>query len=300
MKKYNPYIIIFTLLLETAFLGLMTIVVGTSKDINNIKAFVPLANGMMLVITAFAILSISQTLMNIRKELEGRLLKSHLHQMNDMVNALHIYHRECTGHMQALQAMINLGEIDQARDYIDAIAGNYSPLAEILNIGDPALTSLLYSKQKVAEVKGVHFDMAVKCSLDQLEVPPADFCAVIGNLLDNAMEACIRKDSDRRMAIEIKHEEGAYRIYVLNNGPLIAREDTEKIFNAGYTTTSSAGRGFGLYQVRQIVDSWGGSIEVITHPKTTFIITLPEGEEVHDEKPGLAGRLSAGRVFAGK
>ncbi|MEQ8173565.1 MAG: ATP-binding protein [Syntrophomonadaceae bacterium] len=300
MKKYNPYIIIFTLLLETAFLGSMTIVIGTSKDMNNIRSFAPFADVMMLVITAFAILSISQTLMNVRKELEARLLKSHLQQMEDMVNAMHIYHRECTDHMQALQAMLNLGEIDKAREYVDSIAYSYSPLTEILNTGDPAVTSLLYGKQKVAELKGVHFDIAVKCTLDKIGIPPGELCSIIGNLLDNALEACMRKDSERRMAMEIKNEQGCYKVYVLNNGPLIANEDTQKIFDAGYTTTASAGRGFGLYQVRQIVDSWGGAIEVITQPKTTFIVTLPEGDANRDEKPGLEGRLSIGSVFTGK
>lgn len=300
MKNYNPYIIVFTLLLETLLLCMITILISTSDDISIIRSFVPFADVMMLVITAFAIFSISQTLMNVRKDLEGRLLKSHLQQMDDMVNALHIHHRECTVHMQALQAMLNLGETDKAREYIDSVALSYSPLTEILNTGHPAVTSLLYGKQKVAEVKGVHFDIAVKCPLDKIGVPPGDLCSIIGNLLDNALEACMQKDSERRMAMEIKNEQGCYKIYVLNNGPLIASEDAQKIFDAGYTTAASAGRGFGLYQVSQIVDSWGGSIEVITRPKTTFIITLPEGGASRDEEPGLKGSLSVGRVFAGK
>lgn len=300
MKSYNPYIIIFTLLLETLFLCMMTIVISNSTDINNIRGFVSFAQVMMLVITAFAIISISQTLMNVRKELEGRLLKSHLQQMDDMVKALHTHHRECTDHMQTLQAMINIGEFELASMYIDSIASNYSPLAEILNTGNPALTSLLYSKQKMAEVKGVHFDIAVKCPLDNIGVPPGDLCSIIGNLLDNALEACLQRDSERRMAMEIKHEQESYKIYVFNNGPLIASEDVNRIFDAGYTTAASAGRGFGLYQVRKIVDSWGGSIEVINQPKTTFIISLPEGGVDRDEKSGLKGRLPVGRVFAGE
>lgn len=300
MRHYNPFIIIFTLLLETLFLCLMTILISNSQDMSNIRAFAPFADVMMLVITAFAIISISQTLMNVRKELEGRLLKSHLQQMDDMVKALHIHHREYTGQVQALQAMLSLGEVEKARDYIDSIASSFSPLTEILNTGDPAITSLLYGKQKVAEIKGVHFDIAVKCSLDKIGIPPGDLCSIIGNLLDNALEASMQKDSERRMAIEIKHEQGFYKIYVVNNGPLIASEDAQKIFDAGFTTAVSAGRGFGLYQVRQIVDCWGGAIEVITQPKTTFIVSLPEGGTGLDEKPGLEGRLSVGRVFAGK
>lgn len=300
MTKYNPYIIIFTLLLETLFLCIMTIIISNSTDINDIRGFISFAQFMMLVITAFAILSISQTLMNVRKELEGRLLKSHLQQMDDIVNALHEHHREYTEQVQALQAMINLGEIEQAREYVDAIAYSFSPLTEILNTGDPAITSLLYGKQKVAEIKGVHFDIAVKCSLDRIGVPPDDMCSIIGNLLDNSLEACMQKDTGRRMAMEIKYEQGFYKIYVFNNGPLITSEESQKIFDAGYTTAASAGRGFGLYQVRQIVDSWGGTIEVITQPKTTFIITLPEGGTGYDEKPGPASRQSVGRVFTGK
>lgn len=277
LKKYNPYIIIFTLLLETMFIGLINVVLATSQDISRLRAFVPFANAVLLALTIFVIVSINQTVKNIRKEMEGRLLKNHLQQMDDMVKALYTYHQQHSRQLQTLQAMLDIEEYDQACDYIDDITRKYTPVFEILNIGDPALTTLLYSKQKVAETKGVEYDFAIKCPLENIGIPSSDLCAMIGHLLDNALEACMQVAPPRRATLEIKYETECYVIYVFNNGPEISDAEKHRIFEAGYTTAASAGRGFGLYQVQLLVESYGGKIEVVTHPKTTFIITLPGG-----------------------
>ncbi len=298
MKKYNPYIIIFTLLLETMFIGLMNVVLTVSQDSGFFRVFIPFANVMLLLLSVFVIISINQTVKNIRQDMEGRLLNIHLQQMDDMVKALHVHHQEQTRQLQTLQSMLYIEEYAQARSYIDEITRRFTPVFEILNIGDPALTTLLYSKQKVAEAKGVEYDFAIKCPMENIGIPASDLCSIIGHLLDNALEACLQVDAPRRVTLEIKHEDEFYVIYVFNNGPEISASEKERIFEPGYTTAASAGRGFGLYQVQRLVKSFGGDIEVVTQPKTTFIIRLPGGGTSSVKKPGLAGGGTDGALPA--
>lgn len=297
MRNHNPYFIVFTLLLETMFIGIISVIISTSRDINDLRVFTPFAHIMVFLLTISAIISINQTLKNTKKEMESRLIKIHLKQMEDMVDALHLYHQEYTGHLQTLQAMIYLDDYGQARDYIDGITHKLSPLVGIAGDDKLSIASLLYGKQKVAEVKGIQFDIAIKCSLECIDVPASDLNAIIGNLLDNALEACMRRDADRRMALEIKYEDGHLNIYVNNNGPEISEQELSRIFTPGYSTASLAGRGFGLYQVHKLVASHNGKIEVITHPKTTFIITLPGGYISGDKKCGIISRSTDGQAI---
>ena len=80
----------------------------------------------------------------------------------------------------------------------------------------------------------------------------------MGNLLDNAFEAVLLNDwKHRSVGLEIKEEQGIYIIYVCNNGPTIPKEEEERVFKAGYTTKGSQGRGYGLFLVRNIIESYG-------------------------------------------
>ena len=289
LKTYNPYIVIFTLLLETTFIGITNIFLNVSQDIASLRIFAPFANIMLFVLSIFVILSVNQTIKNTRLDLESRLLKIHLRQMEDMVKALHVHNQEHIQHLQTLQSLLYIEEYSRARNYVDQITREYTPVFDIINVGDPALAAMLYSKQKVAETRGVEYDFAIKCALDNIGVPSADLCSMIGHLLDNALEACMCAEGPRRAGLEIKYEDEGYLIYVFNNGPEIPETEKSRIFEPGYTTADSAGRGFGLHQVQRLAESHGGKIEVITRPRTTFIIKLPEGVTNHAEKPGPAG-----------
>jgi sensor histidine kinase regulating citrate/malate metabolism len=122
----------------------------------------------------------------------------------------------------------------------------------------------------------VEFAFCAKCDLKNIPVKPWDLCSMVGNLLDNALEAVVCTQGPKRMGFEIKHEQGNYIIYVHNSGPRIPDSLKEDIFNLGFTTKGSHARGYGLYLVKKLVEEYGGNIEVISQDKTTFIIYLPD------------------------
>jgi signal transduction histidine kinase len=115
-----------------------------------------------------------------------------------------------------------------------------------------------------------------------------DLCSIVGNLIDNALEAAVNDEQQPRVGIEIKKEDNNCLIYVYNNGTKISSHEIPKIFRPGYSRTSFSTRGFGLYLVKKLVEEYSGSINVITEPRTTFIVSLPLEENTQG---GLYGRL---------
>ena len=174
--------------------------------------------------------------------------------------------------MQTLQALIELKKFEKAQEYINGVTNRYCSDNMIYYIDDPAISALINSKNSVAQISNIDFAAAVKCDLSDIGMPAWDLCSVLGNLLDNALEAAAA-DPNPRVGIEFKYEDGFYAIYIINNGTLIS--EPSQIFEAGYTTKGSEGRGYGLYIVNKLVHKYHGEIELINKPKTTIILKLP-------------------------
>lgn len=284
LLKSDRLLIISTILLETLFIVLIIQQIYLSKDINDLKAFLPLVNLVVLVFSGLVVFSLKGLEENTRKELELNLLKTHLLQVRDLLNTLQTQKHEHSRHIQTIQAMLYLEEVDKAKEYIDGIAEHYWHSEEMVYVGHPALTALLNSKRKVAEAKKINFAFSVKCDIANIHVQPWDLCSILGNLLDNALEAATQDQIHRRVSMEIKYEDANYVIYVYNTGPRIPEQARKRLFTAGYTTKESEARGYGLYLVKKVVDRYGGKIDVISGERTTFIIYLPDRGRGKDDK----------------
>ena len=92
-------------------------------------------------------------------------------------------------------------------------------------------------------------------------------CKVLGNLLDNAIDA-LQEVSDRRLTLTLTEDLKAFRFSVKNSGPMIPVKLQASIFQPGITT-KAAGHGMGLFIVRRTVQEWGGDIRLISDAKET-------------------------------
>ncbi len=275
MFKNDNMLVIAIVLIETIVIVLVNMHIYIAEDVNSLKIFLPIANAFVLVMSGLALFSIKRLEKTVKKKVELSLLKEHLQQIEGLLNTLQIQKHEHARHIQVIQAMLYLDEIDKSKEYIDGIAENYRPAEELTHAGHPALTALLNSKCKAAESKGCLLYFSVKCNPNNLKMSPWDLCSILGNLLDNAMEAAVQIPDNRRVSLEIKYEADQYVVYVYNSGPPITASQKKKLFQPGYTTKDSEARGYGLFLVNKLVQQYGGTIEVKSGERTSFIVYLP-------------------------
>jgi signal transduction histidine kinase len=112
----------------------------------------------------------------------------------------------------------------------------------------------------------------------------ADFGQIFGNILRNAAEA-MKHQSDRKMVLRTSHNESEIIVTIQDTGPGISREIRERVFQPFFSTkidevgiSGSFGMGLGLYSCQQLVQQYGGSIELVSSPGqgATFSIHLPK------------------------
>lgn len=109
---------------------------------------------------------------------------------------------------------------------------------------------------------------------------PLDLVSVIGNLVDNALDAvgaAAVPPEDRWVEVEVVCDGVGLVVQVADGGPGPSPADRGRIFSPGFSTkpAGAAGRGVGLSLVRSIVEAAGGTVEIATDSGTVVTVEVP-------------------------
>ena len=213
-----------------------------------------------------------------RTELEG--LMRELHALTGLTNALRAQEHEFTNRLHVLAGLLGLGETDEAARYLAEVAGGAAAQAGDIQvrIAPAELAALLVAKVTTAAESGVRLVVDPESRLDRGYAETGPLLTVLGNLIDNAVDAVAGGPEPREVTVRITEADDVARVLVSDTGPGIPATEVEKVFLDGYSTKSTRNgmrRGLGLALVRRLVLRAGGSIEVAAGPGARFEITLP-------------------------
>ncbi|HEY3021072.1 MAG TPA: sensor histidine kinase [Solirubrobacteraceae bacterium] len=217
-----------------------------------------------------------------RTELEGLLRE--LDSVRDLTDAMRAQAHEFSNRLHTLSGLLQLGHDEEALSFIREIAHADAALREVITrrIRDPHVAALLLAKSAVAGERGVELRLAEDSLLAGELRDPRALLTVLGNLVDNALDAA--RDSGREAPFaEVglrMLDGGELLVRVADSGAGIPAGERERIFEPGYTTKPSGGigsRGVGLSLVQRLVERRGGSIRVADAPRggALFEVRLP-------------------------
>ncbi len=228
----------------------------------------------------FAALLVRSVVHLARAEVEAELNKVRFEEACEFVDVLRAQRHDFLNQLQVLYGLIQIGRLDVLKGYLEQVQKehwNLSRYMVYLN-SRPEVAGLLLRKMMEADAQGVACDLEVMTSLLFLDMPPLDFTRILGNLIDNALEAVRTVPQEqRRIRIVFGEAGGFYVVKVNNYRPLIPPEEREKIFQKGYTTKARRGEGLGLYIVKSLVEKNRGRVFVESSEAegTTFTLFLP-------------------------
>ncbi|MFI6288604.1 ATP-binding protein [Streptomyces sp. NPDC051018] len=231
-----------------------------------------------------------------RTELEqlGRELDS----TRGLIDAMRAQDHEHANRMHTLLGLLELEMHDEAVDFITEVVGVHRATSEQVTekVHDPLLASLLVGKATVAAERGVSLRIAPESMLPDRVVDPRELVTVVGNLVDNAMDAASGSE-DARIEVELYAEGSTAIIRITDSGPGVPFGQRELIFTEGWTTKElpvHGKRGLGLALVRRLAERQGGSTEVRDAPNggAEFIVVLPEAlSELAEPVPATAAEV---------
>ena len=185
-----------------------------------------------------------------------------------LVDSMRANNHDFTNKLHVILGLIQMGMYDDASSYIQNITMvQRENISKVINaVSEPAVATLLIGKIARASELNVNFVLREGCyySAADMNLPSEMLITVIGNLLDNAFDA-MNDSTDykdhKELMFGIYSKPGAVLITVDDTGSGIKSEDMELIFENGFSTKGE-GRGTGLYQVKTMVENFGGKITV--------------------------------------
>jgi len=215
-----------------------------------------------------------------RTELESLLRE--LDNARSVSEALRAQAHDFSNRLHTIAGLIELGRHEEAIQLTTESSSVSQELTESLleRVGDPVLGALLLGKSAVAAERGIKFRLSPDSRLDGDAGHPRDLITVVGNLIDNALDAAATSPNGgpRWVEVSIRKEESDVVIKVHDSGPGIGVGEAERIFSEGYTTKLAgpgSRRGLGLALVKQVAARRGGEVTVINQGGALFSVRLP-------------------------
>ena len=166
----------------------------------------------------------------------------------------HDYHN----HIQTMKAHIALNHIEELDNYLSKLNDDLKAVDTVIKTGNVMIDAVLNSKISIANTKEILVN-AKAIVPKVLNVQEVDLCVIIGNLLDNAIEACLKQANkdDRFIRIYIDISKEMLYIYVANSvGGEIKKSGKNYV-----STKNSLSHGFGLMRIDKIVEKYKGFTE---------------------------------------
>ena len=215
-------------------------------------------------------------------------LSAQLSQVKRYVDNLRIMRHEQLNRMTTLSGLLHMGHYDEAIRYIQAQSEHAQELLDFISsrFSSPTLCGLLLGKAARAREKGVALSFDPACQLDRplpALIEP-ELISIIGNLLDNAIEATQRAELPHEpVEVLIQLNARELMIEVADRGIGIDPAIRDHIFERGITTKTRGDHGIGLYLIEHYVTQAGGTIEVADNSPRGAIFTLfiPADGPVH-------------------
>lgn len=217
-----------------------------------------------------------------RDRTEVHRLADQLTGVTKFIDSLRAQNHE---HMNRLHTIAGLIQFGRHQDAIDYIYSSYEEQQEqtrflTRRFQDYRVAALLLGKLHRARELNIHLqiDPRSRLRIFPRKTDATSLCIMIGNLLENAMDAVGAVPGERRQVYcLIRDSERGLRIAVRDSGQGIPPELREKVWRPGFSTKSGEHQGIGLALVQQHVESAGGQVSFATGPEgTTFEIWIPQ------------------------
>jgi sensor histidine kinase regulating citrate/malate metabolism len=198
-----------------------------------------------------------------RTELQGAL--GELSSLKVLTDTLRSQAHEAANKLHTIVTMVEMGRADEAVHFATDELALSQQLVDRLSsaVGEPALVALLLGKSAQADERGIELtiteDTHLPSNTDDVPLAGPEMVTVLGNLIDNAMDACDREDP--WIEVTVSQDDGTLLIRVADSGPGMDAATFEKAMQRGYSTKGDADRhGLGLALVTQVVKRHNGTL----------------------------------------
>ena len=185
---------------------------------------------------------------------QNDLMEKHLVEVENIYRQMRGWHHDYHNHIQAMQAL-TYNTHPALEAYLRRLDNDLTTVDTVLKTGNIMVDAIVNSKLSLAKTHAIQIDAAAHVP-KELAVQDIDLCVILGNLLDNAMEACNTFENAEQRWLRLYIDIMQQQLYISVQNSSIAKRGS-----GSYKTTKTEGlHGFGLTRVDRIVHKYNGYV----------------------------------------
>lgn len=252
ISQQNPSFTVFPVL---AFLLMSFYGVHANSLVAN---FIPLVLSTLLLAFAYYLIarSINQTKRHQALEKQLALQRDHYQNLYNSIADTKAIRHDLRHHLVTIAEFLGKNNTSAAQEYLNQLSCNYDDSSLPIVCSNKSANALISHYLKIAN----QLNIATVTELhlpDDLGIDDLDLCVILGNCLENAIEACSKIGGDEPRCINIKSEitKGHLLITITNsfNGRVL-HQGGEGLLS----TKKGTGHGIGLSSVKAVADKYSG------------------------------------------
>lgn len=189
-------------------------------------------------------------------EFQNELVDKHYEEVENMYRTMRAWKHDYHNHIQTMEAYISLGQQEELKKYLDDMNDGLSAMEVILRTGNVKADAILNSKIALMKAYQIRID-ATAIVPEDIPIKGTELSVLIGNLLDNAMEACLRIDDKSERFVRIYIDILKEQLYISVTNSMAGKA---KRLGGVFVSAKGNNHGFGLGSIDKIAKKYGGYI----------------------------------------
>lgn len=184
---------------------------------------------------------------------EQELLQKYYAEVESMYGKMRGWRHDYRHHIQAMKVHAAKGELAEIQCYLDMLDDDLTNVETVVKTGNRMADAIFNSKLSLAAERQIQVKAQARLPV-ALTVSELDLCILIGNLMDNAMDACMELPPEKRLIRIYMEMKGNYLYLALTNTAGGGKKHS-------FATTKGEGHGLGISRMDAIVRKYGGYIK---------------------------------------
>lgn len=185
---------------------------------------------------------------------QSDLMKKYCDEVESMYTKMRGWRHDYHNHIQVVKANMSLGEYGQAADYLDKLEQDLTEVDQVLKTGNVMVDAILNSKLSMIQERHIGVDATAAVPGD-IAISGIDLSVLIGNLMDNAMEACLEIPEEKERFIRVYIDIVKKQLYISVTNSMKGRAVRA---GEGFLSRKQGSHGFGLFRIDSIVAKYHG------------------------------------------
>ena len=195
-------------------------------------------------------------------EYQNKILNKQVKEVQNIYLTMRSWRHDYHNHLQKLKAHIMMDQINEANQYLNELEIDLDNVNQLVESGNINLDAILNSKLSLAIKNNIEINFKAMVP-KKLIISDIDLCVLIGNLIDNAVEACEKIEDKNSKFIRVYIGIFKKQLYISVSN---STNEIIKKLDAEYISSKRGNHGHGLKRINNIVDKYEGYVNRQNEP----------------------------------